>query len=107
MATQVIKFTPQMQLAFMQAVELSAAYNQALVRPEHVLLGMLQTPGCAAFAILRSLGVDIQLLAEKVTAAWGPRLTPEANRDQLMFDRGAQVSAEVNVIFGGAATDAR
>ena len=61
-------YTPRAKKAFEYAAEASRKFNQILVGPEHLLVGLLRERGGVAAQILKNLGMRNYLLLRRKTA---------------------------------------
>ncbi len=64
--TQVLQFTPEAERIFTDAEELANRMQASKIEPEHLLLAILQEPGCAAARLLSSLNRDLDAMRNKL-----------------------------------------
>lgn len=65
-----VAFTPECSQIFEEALEEASRMRQELVRPEHLLIALINADGEGA-RVLEKLGVDLYLLRENVKATVG------------------------------------
>ena len=71
------------------------------VGTEHLLMGMLRAPDCAAAALLREAGVDAERLYSELQGLFRP--DPDAARRELDIDRRAAPSGNGDRLYGVSA----
>ncbi len=100
-------FTQGARAVLQRANQLAQQRNQALITPEHILVGLLRTPNNNALTVLSSLGVDVDGLAHRVENELGPSQPVAAGPGQLLLDRGGTLSPEARDILNDAVAEAR
>lgn len=85
MAINPSKLTVKSQEALQAAVEIASNYGNNQVEPEHLLAALIQDPEGVATSVLRKLGVNIDQLRIRVTAALEalPKITGVAGSNQF------------------------
>jgi Zn-dependent protease len=99
-------FTLGGRAVLQRANQLAQERNQVLITPEHILLGLLQTPRNAALAVLSALGVDLERLARQLEAGLGPA-QPIPGPAQIVVDRGGALSPQARELITDAIAEAR
>jgi ATP-dependent Clp protease ATP-binding subunit ClpB len=85
MAINPSKLTVKSQEALQAAVEIASNYGNNQVEPEHLLAALIQDPEGVATSVLRKLGINIDQLRIRVTAALEalPKITGVAGSNQF------------------------
>src|SRR5687768_481292 len=74
MAEHLVQYTDRVRRALGYAQQLATEQRHTLIRPEHVLVGLLQDPEAQAAQMLRALGVDPLGLRQQVAQTLSPGL---------------------------------
>jgi Zn-dependent protease len=100
-------FTQGARSVLGRANELAQQRNQALITPEHILLGLLKTPRNAALTVLSTMDVNLDRLAQRVETDLGPLQSVSRGPGQLLLDRGGSLSPDARDILNDAVAEAR
>ena len=91
-------FTPRTKALFENAVNISLKAQTGYVGTEHLLLSVLLNRDCVAVAILKTLKVDIDAMANELVEAMNREERVSPTEEEKMFDGEEEESAYANTL---------